>query len=106
MEQCKRSGQGAQERRIRYTGEGVEVVFCPDGWNANRKGPSRGKCIGGEVKTQFVLKQDLLSFFLSFFQTENNKFLHSAEGEILRQVLEWARNNPSRCGPVRLDFCK
>jgi len=75
--------------------EGVEVVFCPDGWNANTNGPSRGKGTGGEVKTQFVLKQDLLSFL----QTENKKFLHSAETEILCQVLEWARNNPPRCGP-------
>jgi hypothetical protein len=25
--------------------------------------------------------------------------LHPAEGEILCQVLEWARNNSSRCGP-------
>jgi hypothetical protein len=53
MEQCNRSVQEAQERTIRYTGEGDEVVFCPDGWNANRKGPSRGKCTRDEVKMHF-----------------------------------------------------
>jgi hypothetical protein len=53
MEQCNISGQGAQERAIRYTGEGDEVVFCPDGWNAKRKGPSRGKCTGGEVQMHY-----------------------------------------------------
>jgi hypothetical protein len=26
-------------------------------------------------------------------------FLHSDEGGILCKVLEWARNNPPRCGP-------
>lgn len=69
-------------------------MFCPDGWNASRKAPSRGKYTGGE-DALLSLKQDILPFP----QTDNKTFLHPAEGEIFCQVLESDRNNPSQCGP-------
>jgi hypothetical protein len=81
-----------------------------------RRRGSRGRSLSGTVGTptgktllaegtrevKVVVKRDLL-FSL---QTGNKTLLHPAEEEILFRGLEWARNDPSRCGPCVWTFVK